>query len=107
MKSIGFFGLACVAALLLSSVAAAATPLGPEDVIGSKDGKSLFVALLDAKLLGSVNNNRVHRIVLVNASQCLLSLCLRERAEQDKRKRNEMQARKSGALAIPPRPGPY
>lgn len=55
MKSNGFIGVICIIALLAATISAAAPPLGPEDVIGSKDGKSLFVALLDAKQVAQID----------------------------------------------------
>jgi len=55
MKSNGLIGLTCVIAVLLSTAAIAAQPMGPEDVIGSKDGKILYAALLDAKQLAQID----------------------------------------------------
>lgn len=54
MKCIPILGPVCLAAILFTTVAIASPPMGPEDVIGSKDGKSLYVALLDAKQIARI-----------------------------------------------------
>lgn len=55
MKSNSIIGLTCVIAMLVASTVIAAPPMGPEDVIGSKDGKNLYAALLDAKQLAQID----------------------------------------------------
>jgi len=55
MKCYRIVGLSVACMLLFAAASVAAPPVGPEDVIGSKDGKSLYVVLLDASQLAEID----------------------------------------------------